>query len=322
MAIKLGEAMVTDSFITKEQLRLVLERQVIFGGRIGTNLVELGMIKESDLASFLSKFHNVPAVDSSKLASVDSETISCINRELAEKYKVIPFKKERNKLHIAMLDPISVHAVDELRFTTGFNIIPYVITELRFLYALEKYYKVKRDVRYIGIFDKENEQEMTKDGKEEHLKKIKEEFANAKAKEEIIGIVLNEAGKIASRVAVFIIKGDKLSGWKSKGLAVENIEIKTDASSIFSDVLNRRSYYRGPLMKIPGNEPLIKLLSGTSQDCIMIPINIRDKVIALLYADNGNASVMDASLSYINTLVSLASISFEIVILRNKILAL
>ena len=54
----------------------------------------------------------------------------------------------------------------------------------------------------------------------------------------------------------------------------------------------------------------------------MIPIQLRDRIIALLYVDNGNNSVMDAGLSYIHTLVTMASYSFEISILRRKILDL
>jgi hypothetical protein len=108
MSLKLGEAMVKGSIITKEQLRLALERQVIFGGRLGTNLVELGIITENELASFLESFFKVRIVDPADLDSVDDEIISCISKEIAEKYKVVPFKKERNRLHIAIQDPLIV----------------------------------------------------------------------------------------------------------------------------------------------------------------------------------------------------------------------
>lgn len=321
MALKLGEALVKDSLITREQLKLALERQVIFGGRIGTNVVELGILTEKELASFLSRFFKVPAVDPVALASVDSETVACISKDLAEKYKVIPFRKERNRLHVAMQDPRAMTAIDELRFITGYDIIPHIITELRLLYALEKYYGAERDLRYISIFGKEEEREhtKTKDESTEHLKKVKEEFINARDKEEIIGILLNESRKIASRAAVFIVKGNKLAGWKGRGLNVDNTEIAVVPHSVFSDVINRKSYYRGPLLKVPGNEPLIQLVSGTPQDCILMPVQIRDKVIGVLYADNGTASVLDASLTYINTLTTMASLSFELVILRKKI---
>ena len=326
MAMKLGEALIKGSLITKEQLRLALERQVIFGGRIGTNLVELKVIKESELVSFLSKFLNVPAVDPSKLVSVNDETISCISREMAEKYKVVPFRKDRNRLHVALLDPRSMAAVDELRFITGYDVIPYVTSELRLLYALEKYYGLERDLRYISIFGKEGEQAEAapKDGEEskKQLSKIKEEFSNAKERDEIIGLLLSESKKISSRAAIFILKGDSATGWKARGMDAENVEIKIAPASIFSDVINKKNYYRGPLLKIPGNETLISLLSGTPQDCCMIPIQLRDRIIAVLYVDNGNTSVMDAGLNYIHTLVTMASYSFEISILRRKILDL
>ncbi|MBI5641134.1 MAG: hypothetical protein HZA17_11980 [Nitrospirae bacterium] len=319
MALKLGEAMVKESVITREQLRLALERQVIFGGRIGTNIVELGILQEKELAAFLGRFFKVPTVESSQLTSIDSETISCISRELAEKYRMVPFRKERNRLHVAMIDPRSMASIDELRFITGYDIIPYAITELRLIHALEKYYGTERDLRYISsVLREEDEKQAGADSKEQ-LQKVKQEFANAREKEEIIGILLNESKKIATRSAIFLIKGDRLTGWKSRGINVETFNSAIAPQSIFAEVINKKSYYRGPLLKIPGNEPLISILSGTPQDCLLIPLQIRDKIIGLLYADNGNSSVMDASLNYIHTLVKMASISFEIVLLRKKI---
>jgi hypothetical protein len=322
MAMKLGEELVKDSLITREQLRLALERQVIFGGRIGTNIVELGILTEKDLSAFLSRFFKLPAVDPVQLASVDPEVIACISRELAEKYKVVPFKKDRNRLHVAILEPRSMASTDEMRFITGYDILPYVITELRLLYALEKYYGIERDLRYISVFVKEEERETTKEDTKAQLKKVKEEFANAKEREEIIAILLNESRRIASRAAVFILKGDTLIGWKARGIEVENFSASVASHSVFSEVIAKKTFYRGPLLKIPGNEPMISLLSGAPQDCLIIPINMRDKVIAILYADNGNSSVLSGSLTYFDTLVTMASLGFEIVILRKKILGL
>ena len=322
--MKLGEALVKESLITREQLKLALERQVIFGGRIGTNIVELGILKEKELSTFLGKFFRVPAADAALLASVDDETIACVSRELAEKYKVVPFRKERNRLKVAMLDPRSMAAVDELRFITGYDVIPYAVSELRLLHALEKYYGVERDLRYIGTFGN-SEEEQTKTTAEMHreqMNKVKEEFAGAREKEEIIGIMLNESKKISSRAAIFILKGDRLKGWKGRGLNVDNTDLAVVPRSLFSDVIGSKSHYRGPLLRIPENEPLISLLSGTPQDCLMVPVMIRDKVIGLLYVDNGNQAVLDSSLNYVHTLASLAQLSFEIAILRKKIMEL
>lgn len=318
--MKLGEALIKNSIITRDQLKKALERQVIFGGRIGSNIIELGFIKENDMLSFLSSFFKVSAIKVSDLSAIDPEVIASISREFADKYRILPFKKDRSRLHVAMLDPRSLSSVDELRFLTGFDIIPYVITELRLLYCLEKYYDLKRDLRYISVFGKEDAQEEKKpEDAAKQVIKIKEQYAAVRDKEEVIGILLNETKSAAARAAVFLVKGHTVSGWKSRGIEIDRFNLPVEGQSIFTEVLTGKTHYRGPLLKIPGNELLIERLNGTPQDCCMMPVTIRDKIIGLLYVDNGNTSVLDAGLGYIHNLVAMAAVSFEIVILRKKL---
>lgn len=311
-----------EGLITKQQLDLALQRQVMFGGRLGTNIVELRILGENELTAFLSKYYRIPPVLPEMIDSIEEEVINSISSDMIEKYKILPFKKERNRLHTAMLNPRSLKEIDELRFITGFDIIPYVITELRMLFALEKYYGMKRELRYISLSDSLNpEAEVEK----EDIDKTRTAFTEVKEIEEIAGILIQASYKIAARVAVFIIKGGRIVGWKARGISIENFalaekEAMEEQYSLFSDVLKRKSYYRGPVMNIKGNEPLIKVLSGTPQDALLMPINIRDKVIALLYVDNGNASVLNANVGYLSKLASMAGHAFEIILLKKKIL--
>jgi hypothetical protein len=218
-----------------------------------------------------------------------------------------------------MLDPREIASIDEIRFLTGNDIIPYVITDLRMYYCLEKYYGIKRDLRYISVFGKEESAEKKPDDVKEQVLKVKEQFAGVRDREEVIGILLNETKAMASRAAVFLVKGNVITGWKSRNIPIDRFEVPVDSLSIFSEVLSRKSYYRGPLLKMPGNEPLIERLNGAPQDCCVIPIHIRDKIVGMLYVDNGKTAVLDAGLGYINNLVSMAAISFEMVILRKKL---
>ncbi len=322
--MRLGEALVKEGLITRQQLELALQRQVQFGGRIGTNLVELRVIGEDELTKFLSKFFRIPPVSPEMIAAIDEETINSISVEIVDKYKILPFRKERNRIHAAVLNPKNIKEIDELRFITRFDIIPYVITELRLLYALEKYYGIKRELRYISVADRFNPEAQVE---EEPVDKIKIAFAEVKETEEIAGILLQAAYKVAARVAIFILKGGAIMGWKGRGLSTDGFSIsenqlKEEEFSVFSDVLKRRSYYRGPVMNIKGNGPLINILSGTPQDALLMPVNIREKVIALLYVDNGNSSVLNANVGYLSKLVSMAGIAFEIMLLKKKLLDL
>lgn len=393
--MKLGEALVKEGLISEEQLRRSLERQVICGGRVGTNIVELGILTEEEFTKFLGRYTKTRVADSSKINSIDEETIASISKEMAEKYKIIPFKKEKNRVHLAMLEP-KIKTIDELRFITGMDIVPYVLPEIRFLYALEKYYGIKRDLRYISLVDRfledEEEQvsipsaippppsfmepasqadfttqaesafslkteathivEMPKPepapeikpqpkpepeplkapepetvferGRPTNINSVKEAFCDARDRDMIADLFIKEARKVSGRAALFMVKGETLNGWRASNLPIEGVSFKVDLESptFLADVLSKRIYYRGPVINVKGNEAIVKLLGGNPQDSIVIPISIRERVIALIYADNGNDNVLSGDINYISTLAAMASISFEMLILRKKVTAL
>lgn len=319
--MRLGEALVREGIITRQQLNQALERQVVYGGRIGTNLIELRFISEEELTRFLGRFFNITPVTQEMIATIPPDVIGSLSADIVGRYKILPFRRDSNRLHTAMLNPRDIKEIDEIRFVTGFDIIPYVITELRLLYCLERYYGIKRDVRYISLIDRFNSDTKIE---ESSIEKIKRAFADVKETEEIAGILLQEVYRIAERVAIFAIKESKIVGWKAKGLSIEGftINLPNDDMSVFSDVLKNKTHYRGPILNVKDNEDLIKLLSGTTQDSLLIPIGIRDKTVALLYADNGNNSVLNANVGYLSRLTTMAGIAFEIMILKKKLLAL
>jgi len=155
--LRLGEAMVKEDLINNELLARALERQIIFGGRIGTNLVEMGAITEEELAKFLSKTLRVPYADPSVFEDIPVDAIDSMPAELAEKYTALPIKRDRGRLHLAMKDPNEIAILDELRFIVGLDIKPYIASEIRIIFGLEKYYGIKRDLRYISVLDEMRE---------------------------------------------------------------------------------------------------------------------------------------------------------------------
>lgn len=319
--MKLGEALVSVNLITKEQLKEALARQVMFGARIGTNLIELGFITEDDIVSFFSKYFKTPAVKPAALDDIPPDVIAMIDRDFAEKYCMVPFRRDRQRLHVAMLEPQTFDRLEEFRFMTGFDIIPYVMTELRLLHSLERYYGVKRDLRFISIFDKIGEIGAQVEEKNWHREaaKIAEHFTLVQNKDQVVDILLNETAPIASRAAVFELNGIMVSGWKGRGLAVEGFEDTIRDSSIYEEVHRNKTFFRGRIDAVPANMKLIELLHGIPQDCCIMPIRFHDKDIGLLYVDNGNENVLDAGLAYITTLVQMAEVSFEFVLLRKKL---
>ena len=71
---RLGELLLRESLISVEQLDKALEDQSTTGSSLGSSLVKLGYISESDLMDFLSRQFGVPAVDPTKL-DIDQKII-------------------------------------------------------------------------------------------------------------------------------------------------------------------------------------------------------------------------------------------------------
>ena len=139
MSERLGELLVKSGQITNDQLREALAKQKEEGGRLGANLVKMGVINESTLVEFLSKHFKVSAINLSRV-EIDEAVIKIIPADVARKYTIMPVSKAGAKVTIAMLDPTNVFAMDDIKFMTGYNVEPVIAAESAIRLAIEKYY--------------------------------------------------------------------------------------------------------------------------------------------------------------------------------------
>ena len=153
-ALKLGELLVQEKVITPHQLEEALKYQVIFGGKLGTNLIELDFVREDDIAKTLSKMLRVPLVSGEELQNIPADVISLIPRDMAEQYQAIPLILENRKLTLVMANPADLKAIDEIAFRTGFIVRPAVAPEVRLILALENHYHIPREIRYVQVSKK------------------------------------------------------------------------------------------------------------------------------------------------------------------------
>ncbi len=139
MSERLGELLLKRNFITLEQLKKAQEEQKVKGGRLESNLIRLGYIKEDELLSFLSAQYRVPSVKISKI-EINPNVIKLIPSSTAKKYFIIPINRVGPKLTLAMADPSNILVIDEVKFMTGFNVEPVVASETEIIDAIKKYY--------------------------------------------------------------------------------------------------------------------------------------------------------------------------------------
>ncbi len=151
MSAKLGEILVRENLITPQQLRDALDYQRNSGGRLGSNLVKLGVISDDVITAVLSRQYGVPSINLD-LFHIESEVIKLISQEVALKYMVLPVSRNGSTLTLAMADPTNVFAMDDIKFMTGFNVEPVIASEASIQMSVGKYYGGSNQ---IDIFDRE-----------------------------------------------------------------------------------------------------------------------------------------------------------------------
>ena len=136
---RLGELLVRNQMITDDQLAKAVAEQKKEGIRLGAALINLGYVKEHDLATFLSKHYGVPSIDLKEF-DVDPAVIKLIPAEVAQKYQLLPINRAGSTLMIAMSDPSNIFAIDDIKFMTGYNVEVVVASEAAIKQAIDGYY--------------------------------------------------------------------------------------------------------------------------------------------------------------------------------------
>src|SRR5919199_2746739 len=139
MPVRIGELLLKEKRITPEQLQQALNHQKANGGKLGYNLVKLGLVKDEEITALLSKQYGVPSINLTQF-EIDPGVIKLVPGDTALKYQIIPLSRTGATLTIAMTDPTNVFAMDDIKFMTGYNVEPVVASEVAITDAIEKYY--------------------------------------------------------------------------------------------------------------------------------------------------------------------------------------
>ena len=125
---RIGDLLVREGLITREQLDKALQEQKQNGTRVGYNLVKLGFVQETELTKMLARQYKMPAVDLSQF-EVDPQIAKLIPADLAMKHLVLPLKRDGRTLTVAMADPTNLGVLDDLKFITRYDIFPVIAGE-------------------------------------------------------------------------------------------------------------------------------------------------------------------------------------------------
>jgi hypothetical protein len=156
------------------------------------------------------------------------------------------------------------------------------------------------------------------------LKAAVDDIDNQRSQADILNTLVNRAAAFTPRLAFFVVKNERATGWRARGLegtvgddAVREISLPLTAETLLSRAATSRSTWSGaPGTNADDTQLISKLGEEAPQRMVAIPLVARDKCVAVLYADSAALEPEAINLEALETLVRVTSMSVELLALK------
>lgn len=151
------------------------------------------------------------------------------------------------------------------------------------------------------------------------------DFASAKNRDQVADVFIKYLGQEFEIGALFIIRNNMAVGWRgiSAGSRIEELSkfsILLSKPSIMRDVVDTQRFAMGTLIQTPENAQILKSIGvSTGTPLLVLPIIMLKKVVAAVIV-SADLEALGKRLLELQKLVYKASLAFEMLIIKNKIL--
>jgi hypothetical protein len=151
------------------------------------------------------------------------------------------------------------------------------------------------------------------------------DFAAAGSRDDVANVFINYLGQEFTAGALFIVRGNRAVGWRgvSGGARVTgfaDLNLLLSKPSVLREVIESRNFSMGSLVMTPENRQILKVLNIAPETSLLVlPVVMLNKVVAVVLV-TADAEALGRRLTELQKLVRKASLAFEMLIIKNKIL--
>jgi hypothetical protein len=145
--------LVGHDYLTASELEEVTQAVVLYGGRLGTAVVEAGLMTPDELDCALAQHLGLPEIPKGWLRKPDPGARAALHPDLVKRHRAFPLHFEKRTLHVGLLDPRDAAVLDAIAFASGCLIAPYALSELRFAELMRRVYGVEPSPRFAALLD-------------------------------------------------------------------------------------------------------------------------------------------------------------------------
>ena len=146
--MRIGEILIREGHLTQDGLEEALDWQVLYGGRLGTNLLELKLVEEEPLARALARQLGCEVAWGE--LQPEHEVIPLLPKHVADHDEMVPWKMEKRRLKVLCTE-IHLEKMDQLAYKVGRACLPVIAPEFRVFQLLRANYGATRQMRALDF---------------------------------------------------------------------------------------------------------------------------------------------------------------------------
>lgn len=150
----LSSSIVKQQVASMRDVEEALARQVLYGGDLATNLLELAAVSEAQLTRLLAESHGLEAGPDGELPRAQESTLRLVPGDLALRHGLYPLEEHDGTLAVAVSDPLPPEVEQDLGFALGVTIEQRAAPLVRIRQAISRDYELPLDRRTLRLLAK------------------------------------------------------------------------------------------------------------------------------------------------------------------------
>lgn len=352
----LAQALLTQRLLPEAEIEQALQRCVIDGGSLDTNLLEAGTLSEADVLQAFGAVYNLPMATRQAIDAIEARLVQTFPVVFAETYHVVPFRFQSGILQVLVQKPLDPTVVERVAKRLQIQLVGVFTCEVRLHYAMHKLYGTELLPRYRALLAQldgpsvqdavptvplsTSEQHQLNwgvspsrvsparaaGGMRSDRHDVRSQVARLDAatdRDGLVEVLLGFAVALFDFAGLFLVQNQHVRGWRSldarRTHRLMQLDLAPDEPSIFQTLLQTGGPYLGPIPHLQAHQNLLTALGRPAPHAALLaPIVVGGKIAAILYCDNGMRSMAPKKVAALLVLVGRCGLRFEDLIRERK----
>jgi len=140
----LGRRLFEADKLSKDHLQKTLMARKKNGKSLQYNLGALNYVDEAVLTQFLAQqYRGCQTVNLSEIHDIPENILRAVPVKLIRDHLILPFRLNSGNLYTATMTPNDLNVFNDVRFMSGYSVVPHLAAEYHLLNAIEKFYGIE-----------------------------------------------------------------------------------------------------------------------------------------------------------------------------------